>query len=121
MPYRMVVPPGFTRYIGALKSFYNHFTVGSNSYGDMISYTVPSGKTLYVTYFGGGCLNEPGAMYVLLIVDGSPVVGSGGNPAVTVSLPTPVVVEGGSTTKVRVGNPTANTPDMFGSLGGYEL
>lgn len=96
------------------------------------TYTPDTGKTLYITHFGGGSHSNdaadadlPQIMFVMIykVVDETPTIFAelGGNGGAGMVLPTPAKILAGEEFRYRVYNYANHNTIMYVTAGGYEI
>jgi hypothetical protein len=102
----------------------------ARDFGPVITYTVPAGKTLYITQLSGSARSTAAAdaekihaIQGILFDSGTfdQYLNPGGQSGFTVALPQPIVFNAGHTLLYTVVNGSNHNVDIQITLGGYEV
>jgi len=103
------------------------YTFGSSGY---VSYTVPTGKTFYITYMSFNIfaaaaenaeLNQMGTCYLYNQTDSADIAFIGGNGGASVSFPAPHLVAADKEVRLNIGCKANHECNMNASCGGYVI
>ena len=122
--------PDWQAYLGKEKTL---TAAGSNiatgAYSQM-TYTVPAGKTLYITHFSGSCVANLAASRDLAQhcygrikndTTGASKVYIGGDGGFGIAFPTPIAIPAGEVFQSRIYNAANHTLDLVAVAMGYEV